>query len=204
MKNKTITFLIAAYTMFLFQTKSLAGIMDPGQPKNGLRDFREVLNGVLYRGGAANGQKPLTDTQLQAICNQNIRAAYYLYGSSSGERKQVFCENNSMSYQDRFWEKKSDVKYIHDSILDSIRNQQKPVLVHCWHGVHVTGYLSTTALMQFCEMPINKAIEYSKVGVGDMKTWHQRIKPALLKFQRNTDSNYQLSEGEKNRVCPKF
>lgn len=204
MKNKTLSFLIVALSLFLFHPSSQAGIMEPGEPKNGLRDFREVLNGVLFRGGAANGHNPLTDTQLNALCNQNIRTAFYLYGTSSQERKQVHCENNTLSYQDRFWEKRNDLKYIHDSILESIRNHQKPVLVHCWHGVHVTGYLSTTALMQFCELPLKQAIEYSKVGVGDMKTWHNKIKPALLKFQRNTDPNYQLSEGEKNRVCPKF
>lgn len=33
-------------------------IMKPGEPFHGIRDYREVMPGILYRGGANNGRAP--------------------------------------------------------------------------------------------------------------------------------------------------
>ena len=43
-------------------------IMQAGTPYHGIRDYREVMPGVLYRGGANNGRGPLNRDQLNALC----------------------------------------------------------------------------------------------------------------------------------------
>jgi len=45
-------------------------IMQPGTQFHGIRDYREVMPGVLYRGGANNGRGPLNRSQLNALCDE--------------------------------------------------------------------------------------------------------------------------------------
>ena len=56
-------------------------IMQPGVPFHGIRDYREVMPGVLYRGGANNGRGPLNQNQLDALCEEGMGTAYYLYST---------------------------------------------------------------------------------------------------------------------------
>jgi hypothetical protein len=58
-------------------------IMQSGVPFHGIRDYREVMPGVLYRGGANNGHAPLKQDQLDALCEAGIGTADYLYRTGS-------------------------------------------------------------------------------------------------------------------------
>jgi hypothetical protein len=54
-------------------------IMQSGSSFHGIRDYREVMPDVLYRGGANNGRAPLRDDQLKALCEAGFGTAVYLY-----------------------------------------------------------------------------------------------------------------------------
>src|ERR1700737_5350447 len=56
-------------------------IMQPGAQFHGIRDYREVMLGVLYRGGANNGRAPLNRAELDALCDAGIGTAIYLYNT---------------------------------------------------------------------------------------------------------------------------
>ncbi len=56
-------------------------IMRPGVQFHGIRDYREVMPGALYRGGANNGRGPLNQNELDALCDQGMGTAYYLYST---------------------------------------------------------------------------------------------------------------------------
>jgi hypothetical protein len=55
--------------------------MQPGAQFHGIRDYREVMPGVLYRGGANNGRGPLNRAELDALCDAGIGTAIYLYNT---------------------------------------------------------------------------------------------------------------------------
>ena len=56
-------------------------IMQPGVQFHGIRDYREVMPGALYRGGANNGRGQLNQNELDALCDQGLGTAYYLYST---------------------------------------------------------------------------------------------------------------------------
>lgn len=56
-------------------------IMQTGTQNHGIRDYREVMPGALYRGGANNGRAPLNRDQLNALCDEGLGTAIYLYNT---------------------------------------------------------------------------------------------------------------------------
>src|SRR6476469_4380999 len=109
-------------------------IMQSGTPFHGIRDYRQVMPGVLYRGGANNGRGPLNQNELDALCEEGMGTAYYLYSTGFHGPSVSQCSKGDLSYRYQGWEGKGRAA-IHQEIYDTIKSKGKPVFVHCWNGI---------------------------------------------------------------------
>ncbi len=193
----TCVLLIAALAGNTFAQPS---IMRVGTQFHGVRDFREVMPRVLYRGGANNGHGPLTQDQLKALCEDDIGTAIYLYTTGFRGDSTTKCSKGTLDYIDEGWEG-AGRSAVHKKIFDTIKNHGKPVFVHCWNGIHATGAIAATALVQFCNVSPQKAVEYWKVGVA-AKVQYSKVIESILSFHPNPALT--LTTDEQNAYCPKF
>jgi hypothetical protein len=199
---KTIRFLPLCLLLFLVTTSAFAQqkIMQPGTQFHGIRDYREVMPGVLYRGGANNGHGPLNRGQLNALCDEGVGTAIYLYNTQFPGPSTTGCSKGSLDYIYRGWEGRGRAA-VHQQIYHAIKNKSKPVFVHCWNGIHATGAVAATALMQFCGIPDKTAVEYWKVGITP-KLQYPRVIQDISNF--HPDPALRLTPEEEAQFCPKF
>ena len=175
-------------------------IMQPGVPFHGIRDYREVMPGVLYRGGANNGHAPLKQDQLDALCEAGIGTADYLYRTGFSGPSTIHCSKGSLEYLYEGWEGTGRAA-VHQQIYNTIKNKGKPVFIHCWNGIHATGAVAATALMQFCNLSSQKAVEYWKVGVAP-RVQYPSVIQNIEQFRPNP--SLQLTPEERGQYCPQF
>jgi hypothetical protein len=175
-------------------------IMQTGGQFHGIRDFREVMPGALYRGGANNGHAPLRQDELDALCEDDIGTAIYLYTTGFSGPSVTHCSKGSLDYVDKGWEGQGRAT-IHKQIYNTIKSKGKPVFIHCWYGIHATGAVAATALMQFCNVSPKQAVEYWKVGVPP-KLQYPKVIQSILGFKPNPE--LQLTPEERDQYCPHF
>jgi hypothetical protein len=175
-------------------------IMQPGIPFHGIRDYREVMPGVLYRGGANNGRAPLKQDQLDALCEAGIGSAVYLYKTGFSGPATIHCSKGTLEYTYEGWEGAGRAA-VHQQIYNAIKGKGKPVFIHCWNGIHATGAVAATALMQFCDLSPQKAVEYWKVGIAP-RVQYSSVIQNIEKFQ--TNPKLQLTPEERKEYCPQF
>ena len=175
-------------------------IMQPGVSFHGIRDYREVMPGVLYRGGANNGRNPLKQAQLDALCEAGIGTADYLYRTGFSGPSTIHCSKGSLEYLYESWEGTGRAA-VHQQIYNTIKNKGKPVFVHCWNGIHATGAVAATALMQFCNLSPQKAVQYWKVGISP-RVQYPSVIQNIEQFRPNP--NLQLTPEERSQYCPQF
>jgi hypothetical protein len=175
-------------------------IMQPGVPFHGIRDYREVMPGVLYRGGANNGRAPLNQSQLDALCDQGMGTAYYLYSTGFHGPSVTHCSKGELDYNYEGWEGKGRAT-IDQQIYNTIKSNGKPVFIHCWNGIHATGAVAATALMQFCGVSAKQAVDYWKVGIAP-KLQYPSVIRNIESFQPNP--KLELTPEEQTKYCPKF
>lgn len=156
----------------------------------GVKNFRYVLNGLLYRGGKISAsdtrwdnQYPMSNEGLINLCKQGFGKAIYLYDKNlpvirdkRGRKKtvrewEVKCktienEDNTLVYRTLPpLGQPENVKTILGGIKDALgRADYRPTYVHCWNGWHASGYISALALRQFCGFSIAEAINYWNVN----------------------------------------
>jgi hypothetical protein len=174
--------------------------MQTGSQFHGIRDFREVMPGVLYRGGANNGHAPLSHDELNALCEDDIGTAIYLYTTGFSGPSVTHCSKGSLDYIDEGWEGQGRAA-VHKQVYDTIKNKGKPVFIHCWYGIHATGAVAATALMQFCNLPPKEAVKYWKVGVPT-KLQYPKVIRSIMSFK--ADPALELTPGERDQYCPRF
>jgi hypothetical protein len=175
-------------------------IMLIGSTFHGIRDFREVMPAVLYRGGANNGHAPLSHDELNALCEDDMGTAIYLYTTGFSGPSVTHCSKGDLNYIDKGWEG-SGRAAVHKRVYDSIKSKGKPVFIHCWYGIHATGAVAATALMQFCNLPPKQAVDYWKVGVPP-KLQYPKVIQSIMSFK--PDPALRLTPEERNRYCPRF
>jgi hypothetical protein len=191
---------IALIAVICSSAVASADIFNVGSTFAGIRDYREVMPGVLYRGGANNGQNPLNPTQIRALCEQGVGSSFYLYRKNFGGAQTYTCQQGQLRYEFSDWQGPGRAR-IHKAIYDAIKSTHKPVFIHCWYGIHATGAVAATALMQFCDMPAPTAVQYWKIGIAP-KLQYQKVIDDILRFQPNPA--LRLTDEEKARFCPRF
>lgn len=200
---KVTNLILFAFTVFAFPALANSldhgGLFETGGSFAGIRDFREVLPGILYRGGATR-RGPLDDSQLQGLCSRGIGTAIYLYSTGFQGASTKTCTNGATQYRVGSAQERGTTDVLR-AVLSSIRSDRKPIFVHCWYGVHATGSIAAKALMQFCEMPAEKAVQYWKVGVAPSIQY-----PHVIESIRNfrPDPNLRLTPAEQSVYCPRF
>jgi hypothetical protein len=175
-------------------------IMQAGERFHGIRDYREVMPGVLYRGGANNGRAPLRQSQLEALCDAGMGTAYYLYSTGLHGPSVTHCSKGDLDYSYESWEGKGRAR-IDQQIYNTIKSKGKPVFIHCWNGIHATGAVAATALMQFCGISAKQAVDYWKVGIAP-KVQYPSVIRNIQSFQPNP--KLELTPEEQATYCPKF
>jgi hypothetical protein len=188
--------LVAPVSVLAQQTK----MMQAGAPFHGIRDYREVMPGVLYRGGANNGRGPLRHEQLNALCEAGFGTAVYLYKTGFSGPSTIQCSKGSLKYIDEGWEGPGRAA-VDQQIYDIIKSKGKPIFIHCWNGIHATGAVAATALMQFCDISPQKAVAYWKVGVAP-KIQYPSVIRNIESFRPNP--KLQLTSEERAQYCPQF
>ena len=146
----------------------------------GTRNFRVVLDGVLYRGGANNkynkfgvrdNRNPLPAVGLGNLCREGFSKVYYMYSTNyvkkqsvvqcSSDRAATPSEKHLLDYKQLGpWDSKTQYALL-KVVFDSIQNPLSgPVYFHCWNGWHASGLISALALRQFCGFTGDDAVEY--------------------------------------------
>jgi hypothetical protein len=146
----------------------------------GVRNFRAVLNGVLYRGGANNvynknkvrdNRNPLPPEGLANLCKEGFRNVFYMYTTNFDKKTNpVICKTErgpdnkleiKMSYlQKGPWDRKTQYEILR-AVFDNIVNPNAgPIYMHCWNGWHASGLISSIALKQYCNYNGEQAVKY--------------------------------------------
>lgn len=183
----------------------------------GVRNFRAVLHGVYYRGGANNSyntvdgvrsnENPLPPSGMQNLCEQGFKESIYLYTTNyATSPKTASCvttknENNTMNYvQISALTYSNNEKFI-QKVYQVIKGERPgPIYGHCWNGWHASGYVSALLLKQFCNYSDTDAVDYWKRNTDN--NWENY--PALMKkiSDFKTYSKYKISAIEAALICP--
>lgn len=182
----------------------------------GLRNVREVLKGVLYRGGGNNlyhrdpnmkreNQNPLPLDGEMNLCEEGFRTGIYLYPTNYSKNPPTMdCNsirgNNRLSYEQLGFMSKTRtiLEKIHAAILDPAMG---PIYVHCWNGWHASGYIGAFALKQFCGVSGSDAVKYwIKNADGTDDGSYEEHKKRIRDFVPYTDLN--IDSSAQARVCP--
>lgn len=180
----------------------------------GVRNFREVLSGVLYRGGANNmfhrdrpraNSNPLPDDGLLNLCEEGFRTAVYLYSTNySTAPARVRCSSirgvNDLAYEQISPNSRNHeiLRIVREAILDP---RSGPVYVHCWNGWHASGLISALALRQFCDWPAADALQYWETNVDGVNgPEYDPVRRRIRDFTAYAD--LRISPADRARVCP--
>lgn len=194
--------------------KRVDGRGDGYEPLYGVRNFREVLNGVLYRGGANNShnrdgardnRNPLPNNGLAGLCSAGFQTAIYLYGTNYAKATpQTSCESprgkNTLQYLQLSFASKQ--RQILEMIRAAISNPDSgPIYVHCWNGWHASGLVSALALRQFCGVGGDDAVRYW-IRTTDGDSNYPGHKQRIQNFVPYPD--LAIDEQTQQRICPKL
>lgn len=183
----------------------------------GVRNFRVVLNGVYYRGGANNthnkyhvrgNDNPLEKEALVNLCREGFSEAVYLYATNfHSEPKTVSCklkggEPNALVYKQINGLIGSNEHEQLQQIYEHIEGVKPgPIYDHCWNGWHASGYVAAISLMQFCGYSNRKADAYWVKDVDGNVRGNSSIRRKIARFKPFSD--LRISSRERDLICPK-
>lgn len=182
----------------------------------GVRNFRVVLHGVYYRGGANNAynkngvrdnSNPLPNEGLKNLCEEGFKNAIYYYATNfSTAPKVTTCSDFSNTSRTldylqinglNFNNSEKLIALIYKRIKGEIDG---PIYGHCWNGWHASGYVASIALKQFCGYTDQQAYDYwikntdgANTGYADIKAQVKAWKPL---------NQYKISAAEATAICP--
>ncbi|NJL26146.1 MAG: hypothetical protein HC902_13940 [Calothrix sp. SM1_5_4] len=181
----------------------------------GVRNFRQVLRGVFYRGGANNlyhrekrrdNRNPLPDDGLYNLCSEGFKNAIYLYATGFKKAPPVVnCESsvqgrNRLVYEQLSFASKTRaiLERVHAAIVNP---EQGPVYAHCWNGWHASGFAAAVSLRQFCGMDGDSAVAYwiRNTDGNDGRSYdgHKRRIREFIPY-----SDLQIDPATRSRICP--
>lgn len=187
----------------------------------GVRNFRAVLNGVVYRGGAnnaynkygtRNNSNPLPNGGLANLCKEGFGTAVYLYSTNYGTAPKVTnCTSRvdqsaqSLNYlqlspHDRATDAQKVLAMIHKKLTTD--TDHSPIYLHCWNGWHASGLISAYTLRQFCGFTGEQAVRYwdrNTDGVNQGASY-ERLRAKIRAFKPYT--NMAIDPALKAQICP--
>jgi hypothetical protein len=182
----------------------------------GVRNFRVVLHGVYYRGGAnnafnKNGKRsntnPLPNEGLKHLCEQGFSDALYLYSDNfdtakkSTSCKTVEGEPSKLTYSQKTALTASNEHDLLKIVFDHIKGTRTgPLYAHCWNGWHASGFVAAASLRQFCGWTASAADKYWVRNTDGNEAGMQAIRKRIKNFKPYSD--LKISADEKALICP--
>lgn len=181
----------------------------------GVRNFRAVLRGLVYRGGANNSYNkykkrsntnPLPDMGLENLCKEGFTNAVYLYSTNfSSAPNKVKCKTDqgkdaeiNYSQVTAFDEDNTEsfLKMAYDRINDQ---KSGPIYIHCWNGWHASGLISALMLRQFCDLSATEALEYWIENTDQNDSGYESVKTRIKTFKPL--EKYKVSKEIQKQIC---
>jgi len=186
----------------------------------GARNVREVIPGLVYRGGANNvydkngrrsNSNPLPVEGLQNFCKQGFANGVYLYSTNyktsphaedcaadhAGAGHFDYTQQSVLLYTSA---QQAVLKMAYDTITGKTSG---PMYLHCWNGWHASGYISALILRQFCGFTGDQAVNYwdkntdgNDVGSSEYNQIRQKIRAYV------PDATMPLDAATQQAVCP--
>lgn len=182
----------------------------------GTRNFRAVLNGVLYRGGGNNkfnkygardNRNPLPEVGLQNLCEEGFSNGIYLYSMNYNTASpKVACKSiggrNQMIYSQLSTYNSTGIRAIFSIVKSAIDKNSGPIYMHCWNGWHASGLASALALRQFCGVSAVDAVNYWDKNTDGNNTDpnFKAIRQAIRDFVPLAE--FKISHDDRERICP--
>lgn len=181
----------------------------------GVRNFREVLKGVYYRGGANNryhkdkrrdNMNPLPNDGLENLCQEGFSLGIYYYTKNFDKAKhQINCNTGDKINQLNYIQKTAFDSKNHTPLLEIIYKRikgeiQGPIYGHCWNGWHASGLIATLALRQFCGWSPQEGLKYWEQNTDGNSSGHSSVKKAIKDFKPL--EHLKISEDEQKVICP--
>lgn len=217
-----INYYQARYPLKDTQTKLINNKGDGFEPLYGVRNFRAVLNGVVYRGGAnnaynkygkRNNQNPLPKMGLNNLCKEGFTNSFYLYSTNYNEKdKLTNCQSlkdqgqpNQLTYLSKSPFNATDAKIVLATIFEHLSKPENesngPIYIHCWNGWHASGLMSALILRQYCGYSGEKAWNYWLANIdGHRVDAEPKIKKIITDFKPYTE--FQIPSDIVTRICP--
>lgn len=179
----------------------------------GTRNFRVVLHGVYYRGGANNkfnkhtkrdNQNPLPLEGLENLCKQGFSEAMYFYKDNYDDSEKIIScgKEQKLEYLQLASLKSGNEKALLIQVHKHIKGEiPGPVYGHCWNGWHASGYAAVINLIQFCGWDNKKALAYWRKNTdgNDTKEYSHVVKK-VERFKPFDD--LKITDSEKELICP--
>jgi hypothetical protein len=189
---------------------------------DGTRNFRAVLPGIVYRGGANNSYRhpprnnmnPLPPEGLASLCHEGFDRAVYLYPDRySSAQRDTACtiqapitpagRPNTLEYLDlppltSAAHVKSILQLVHAKLTGAASPQ--PIYLHCWNGWHASGMASAIVLRQFCGVTAEQADRYWVCNTDGNSQGYDSVRQRIREFTPIADLS--ISDELKQRVCP--
>lgn len=182
----------------------------------GTRNFRVVLNGIYYRGGANNkfnkhkkrdNQNPLPEEGLENLCKQGFSEAMYFYKDNYDDSEKIIScgKDQKLEYLQLASLKSGNEKALLLQVHKHIKGEiPGPMYGHCWNGWHASGYAAAINLMQFCDWDNKKALAYWRKNTdGNDTKEYKSVMTKVENFKRFDDKELQITDEEKILICPK-
>jgi hypothetical protein len=206
------------YNLRHVDTKLVDNTGNGFEPLYGVRNFRAVLNGVVYRGGANNvynkhgkrwNQNPLPPVGLKNLCEEGFGNAVYLYSTNfSKAAKQTSCSSrmksrNELNYATHSPLSDSGMYEILKKVHYAINHPEDgPIYLHCWNGWHASGLASAITLRQFCGMSGSAAVDYwNRNTDGHNKDkGFEKIRNRIRNFSPRPE--FLITQSQREAICP--
>ncbi len=188
------------------------------EPLYGTRNFRTVLKGVVYRGGANNkwhrsdprsNTNPLPYDGLRNLCREGFQRSYYLYDTNFDLAPPlVVCESpdnpgRSLQYFQMSSVDDQQTYELLKTVYATIKNPGRgPIYIHCWNGWHASGLVSAKILRQFCGFSADKAVEYwdRNTDGNNKKEKYESIRRRIRDFKPYPE--FEITQQEAALICP--
>lgn len=188
------------------------------EPLYGTRNLRQVLRGVVYRGGANNSfhkhhkrpnMNPLPPDGLANLCAEGFQSAVYLYTENyDTAQKLLHCrdihaQKIKLQYHQhtptKLQEAHKALRLVHSHLTNPSKG---PIYLHCWNGWHASGLISAYTLRQFCGWDAQKAIEYwdRNTDGNNTEPGYESYRRRIREFQPLKD--LKISAEIQAKVCP--
>jgi len=186
----------------------------------GVRNFRVVLHGILYRGGANNyyhntsprdNRNPLPDDGLLNLCEEGFKGAIYLYrrnfdtAPSDTACISLSGTERSLRYHNILPFTEGNIERILAMVYENINSKSpQPIYAHCWNGWHASGYVAALALKQFCDLGDEEAVSYWNAATDGTagSEYYDKIRKKIRSFRKLP--SLRISEDKKEIICPRI